>query len=89
MDDPYPEISKEKQEKVLQIVSSSFYKELVKYGINSSDIISVSMNLLDYATDKKDDVKGSHKELHDFKIADVYNNWKSKKELSLDGIKMA
>lgn len=87
MKSEYPDISKQKQEKILQIVSSSFYKELVKYGINSSDIISVSMNLLDYATDKRDD-KAFHKDLYDFKISDIHDNWKSKKELSLDNIKI-
>ena len=87
MENEHPKISKEKQEKILQIVSSSFYKELVKYGINSSDIISVSMNLLDFATDKKDD-DNSNKELYGFKISDVKDNWKSKKELSLNGIKI-
>lgn len=88
MDREYPEISKEKQEKILQIVSSSFYKELVKYGINSSDIVSVSMNLLDYATEKKDESGSIPKELPNFKISDVQDNWESKKELSLNGIKI-
>lgn len=89
MDKEHPEISKEKQEKVLQIVSSSFYKELVKYGINSSDIISVSMNLLDYATEKKDDDNLVVKDLPDFKISDVQNNWESKNELILEDVKIA
>lgn len=87
MNDSYSEINKEKQTKVLKIVSSSFYKELVKYGINSSDIVSVSMNLLDYATENPDS-GDTHKDLHDFKVSNVHNKWKTANELKLDGIKI-
>ena len=67
MDNSYIEIDKLKQQKVLEIVSSSFYKELVKYGIDKSDIVSVSMNLLDYATDSHNGESSNPKELYKFK----------------------
>lgn len=86
MDNSYTEIDKLKQEKVLEIVSSSFYKELVKYGIDKSDIVSVSMNLLDYATDNNNGSSSNPKELYKFKIGDIKDSWKKSNELSLDNV---
>ena len=64
----YPEINKLKQKQMLKIVSSSFYKELVKYGINQSDIVSVSMNLLDFVTESKTTKAVKMDKLFDFSI---------------------
>lgn len=86
MENPYTEIDKLKQQKVLQIVSSSFYKELVKYGIDKSDIVSVSMNLLDYATDNKNGNSTNPKELYEFKIANIKNLWEKTNELCLENV---
>ena len=86
MDNSYTEIDKLKQQKVLEIVSSSFYKELVKYGIDKSDIISVSMNLLDYATDNNNGSPSHPKEIYKLKIEDIKDSWKKTKELTLDNV---
>jgi len=86
MENAYTEIDKLKQQKVLEIVSSSFYKELVKYGIDKSDIVSVSMNLLDYATDNKNGTITNPKELYSFKIDNIADKWEKKGTLSLDNI---
>lgn len=86
MENSYSEIDKLKQQKVLQIVSSSFYKELVKYGVDNSDIVSVSMNLLDYATDNKNGIDKNPKELYKFSISDIADSWESLSELSLDNV---
>jgi len=86
MDNSYTEIDKLKQQKVLEIVSSSFYKELVKYGIDKSDIVSVSMNLLDYATDNNNGSATNPKELYKFKIDDIKDSWKKSKKLSLENV---
>ena len=40
-----------RQEQMLKLVTKSFYKELVNYGIQSRDIVTVSMHLLDHVTD--------------------------------------
>lgn len=83
--DTYPEINKLKQEQVLKIVSSSFYKELVKYGIDNSDIVSVSMNLLDYATEHQHDLK-IDKSHYDFRINAIQNDWENSRSLKLNKI---
>ena len=86
MDNSYTEIDKLKQQKVLEIVSSSFYKELVKYGIDRSDIVSVSMNLLDYATNNNNGSSSSTKSLYKFNIADIQDTWKKSGILTLENI---
>jgi RimJ/RimL family protein N-acetyltransferase len=86
MDNSYAEIDKLKQQKVLEIVSSSFYKELVKYGIDKSDIVSVSMNLLDYATENKNGSSSTPKELYEFKIEDIKDNWNKSRSLILENV---
>ena len=86
MDNSYTEIDKLKQQKVLEIVSSSFYKELVKYGIDKSDIVSVSMNLLDYATENKNGSSSNPKELYKFKINEIKDSWEKSNELSLENV---
>jgi RimJ/RimL family protein N-acetyltransferase len=86
MDESGSEIKKKTQEKLLKIVSSSFYKELIKYGVNSSDIISVSMNLLDYATESTDETKVDLKKIYDFDVKNVQNNWSAKEEIRLDDV---
>ena len=85
MNNPYQEIDKLKQKQMLKIVSSSFYKELVKYGVDNSDIVSVSMNLLDYATVNGDsiDIK---KDYFPFSIHDIQDDWNTKNVLGLSEI---
>ena len=86
MDNTYTEIDKLKQQKVLEIVSSSFYKELVKYGIDKSDIVSVSMNLLDYATNNNNGSSSTPKSLYEFNITDINDSWQKSKKLVLQDV---
>ncbi|MCB9058572.1 MAG: GNAT family N-acetyltransferase [Calditrichae bacterium] len=83
MDNSFQEINKLKQKQMLKIVSSSFYKELVKYGVDNSDIVSVSMNLLDYATDTNGNNLQSKNGYFPFKINDINDSWQQKKELGI------
>jgi len=88
MDNSYTEINKLKQQKVLEIVSSSFYKELVKYGIDRSDIVSVSMNLLDYATNNNNGSSSSTKALYKFSINNIQDSWKKSGILTLENVSL-
>lgn len=83
MDNSTQEINKLKQKQMLKIVSSSFYKELVKYGVDNSDIVSVSMNLLDYATDTIGNTLQNKNGYFPFQIADIADNWLKTRELSI------
>lgn len=82
----YPEINKLKQKQMLKIVSSSFYKELVKYGINQSDIVSVSMNLLDFVTESKTTKAVKMDKLFDFSIEDIHDNWQENNAINLKDV---
>ena len=41
-------LEKTKQEQLLKLVTKSFYNELVKFGINQSEMVSASVYLLDH-----------------------------------------
>ena len=43
-------LMKGRQEQMLKLVARSFYKELSNYGVDSSDIVTVSLHLLDHVT---------------------------------------
>lgn len=70
------EISRQKQKQMLKLVTNSFYKELVNYGVDKSDIISVSVNLLDFVTASKHialNGNGTYRETLDAKA--ISNDW--------------
>ncbi len=78
-----------KQKQLLRVVTSSFYKELVKQGINKSGILTVSMDLIDYVTKKSHNGQLTPKaELYDFDIHQIGNNWDVDKSLSLGAVRL-
>jgi len=80
----YQTIEKQKQNQILKLVTNSFYRELVNYGVDASDIVTVSVNLLDHITNPSDSSandNGYYNEL--FKLTDVKNSWARHKRLSL------
>ena len=87
MDNGLNEINKKKQDQMLKLVTNSFYKELKNYGVDSSDIITVSVNLLDHITDNgKSEEKGSEYYNNFFTINSVVDNWEKKQEISFNGV---
>jgi len=83
----YSDIQKEKQNQILKLVTRSFYKELSSYGVDTADIVKVSVNLLDYVTSSEDDADetgGYYNKL--FSKNAVKNRWAIKKSLILDNI---
>ncbi len=80
----YSELKKEKQKQILKLVTKSFYKELTSYGVDASDIVTVSVNLLDYITDNKESNDNRNAYYNDlFQIQSVENLWGSQKRLKL------
>jgi len=84
------EINRLKQKQMLQIVSSSFYKELMRYGVDKSGIVSVSMNLLDFITEKnKPNLPLNEIDpalYYNFDIKNVGNMWEQKSSLFIDDV---
>ncbi len=83
----YGEIMKNRHHQILKVVSKSFYKELVKFGISTKDLVTVSLNLLDYITteDRSESERQKYYN-HLFKIADVENNWEELKKLQIQNV---
>ncbi len=88
--DNYSELKKEKQKQILKLVTKSFYKELISYGVDASDIVTVSVNLLDYVTDKNEASDNQNLYYNNlFQIQSVTNLWGSKKQLSLGQVSIS
>lgn len=86
MANTFNDIDKEKQKQILRLVTNSFYRELIKYGIDKSDLINISVNLLDYVT-KKETVSNENSLYNKiFKLEDIRNEWQIKKEIGFNGI---
>ncbi len=83
----YSDLQKEKQNQILKLVTRSFYKELSSYGVDTADIVKVSVNLLDYVTSKEDDADekgGFYNKLFSKKA--VHNHWSNQKSLTLGNV---
>jgi len=84
MNHPYNQIDKEKQHQILKLVTNSFFRELVNYGVDASDIITVSVNLLDYVTkaqNKTSNGNGYYNNL--FTVAKIKDDWEMNRRLIL------
>ncbi len=87
MENGVNEVNKKKQEQMLKLVTNSFYKELKNYGVDASDIVTVSVNLLDHITDgKKSEQQGSEYYNDFFTINAVIDKWDINNEISFNGI---
>ncbi len=82
----FDEVNRLKQKQVLKLVSSSFYKELRNYGINKSDIVSVSMNLLDYITEEQNGAIASQDNRYNFNISQIEDHWGKRNCLTLENV---
>ncbi len=83
----YSDLTKEKQNQILKLVTKSFYRELTSYGVETSDIVKVSVNLLDYVTSNKEaeeNANGYYNKL--FSVPAVHNHWGTKKTLSIHNV---
>ena len=83
----YSDLTKEKQNQILKLVTKSFYRELTSYGVETSDIVKVSVNLLDYITISKENKENANEYYNKlFSTATVHNHWGTKKTLSIQSV---
>jgi RimJ/RimL family protein N-acetyltransferase len=89
MEEEFQALSKQKQEQMLKLVTHSFYKELKNYGVDSSDIVTVSVNLLDHITNA-DSINSNGTEYYNnlFKIDDIKDEWEKKGQLSIKDVQI-
>lgn len=77
------------QNQLLKLVAKSFYKELVNYGVESSDIVTVSLHLLDYLTDETSVPESEIQYYNDeFTFKDITDHWKDNEFLKIDTISL-
>lgn len=84
------EVTRKRQEQMLKLVARSFYKELINYGVNSAEVLSVAAHLLDNVLQlggRNIPEKESHNQL--FVIGDVKDMWSTVKRLELGEVSVA
>jgi RimJ/RimL family protein N-acetyltransferase len=85
----YDDIDKQKKDQILKMVTNSFYKELINYGINNSDIVTVSVNLLDHiTTHQKTMTNGNGYYNKIFKVNEVKDDWQNKQQIMFNEVKI-
>ena len=78
-------IEKEKHRQIVKLVTHSFYKELVNYGVDQSDIINVSTQLLDHVLQKKPiENNGAYRD--DFDVSRIDDRWQIEKKIILGDV---
>ncbi len=84
----YDDIKKQKQNQILKLVTHSFYRELLNYGVDTSDIVTVSVNLLDFVTKSQKNQADSNNGYYNdiFTVADIRDNWIQHQTLSLQDV---
>ena len=81
------QIASYQQEQMLKLVTQSFYRELVNYGVDTNDIIKVTNNLLDKIFDEDtnlDESKTYYNKV--FKIKDISDEWQFHEKLKVNDI---
>jgi len=80
-------INKHKQNQMLKLATKSFYNELMKFGIDKGDIVTVSMQLLDYLMQKDgNQVNDNGYYNRDFHIGNINNNWEQQESLTYEDV---
>lgn len=84
---PNDHLLKNRHQQLLSLVAKSFYKELINYGIDSRDVVTVSLNLLDQLTStSKNETEETLYYTKEFLIDDVADQWEEKNCLQLDSV---
>jgi RimJ/RimL family protein N-acetyltransferase len=75
------------QKQMLKVVAKSFYKELIKYGVNEGQVIAVAGHLLDNLM-QKSDLTDNDTEYYNrlFTTNDLQDNWSAGRRLTIQGV---
>jgi RimJ/RimL family protein N-acetyltransferase len=78
------------REQMLRLTSRSFYTELLNYGANTQEILTVAEHLLDNVQNKTGRSNG-HVEYYNrlFTIKDVQNEWAARKSLTIKSVSIS
>lgn len=83
-------LQKQHQQRMLKLVTQSFYKELKKYGFKESDLVTVSLELLDRVTHPELNGNIEHPTYRNqFTIKDIVDRWETHQTLSLAEVQIS
>ena len=86
----YATINNRQQEQMLKLVTKSFYNELINYGINANDIVTVSIHLLDHLMQKDGHLDGSNGFYdQDFTLNSIKDEWNNQKRFIIDDVSIS
>jgi RimJ/RimL family protein N-acetyltransferase len=78
------------REQMLKLISKSFYKELINYGVNTHEILTVTEHLLDSLQSKSEKTNGNAEYYRGlFSIKDVGDEWAAKKRLTMQEVSIS
>lgn len=82
-------VSREHRNRMLELVSRGFYRELINYGVAKQEIMRVASHLLDNLLTQWD-APGRATEYYNrlFTLDDVDDRWVSERRLSVDGVEL-
>lgn len=89
-------LSQQHQQQMLKLVTQSFYRELINYGVEAADIVTVTTNLLDqiYNTSRNIGINSDsiprEKNYYNnlFRIAQVTDHWTNDQELIYEKVSL-
>ena len=87
--DPSP-VVRQHHEQMLKLVAKGFYSELIKYGVNKPEIVTVAGHLLDNLLHQSGQANKEGEYYNAlFRIKDVRDEWNQKKRLTVRQVSLA
>lgn len=78
------------QEQMLKLITKTFYKELIKYGVNENAIIKISCHLLDHLIQKDGNLDENIRYYNrDFTIDSIEDEWSNNRQLTVEDVRIS
>jgi len=82
-------VSDLQQDQMLKIITKSFYRELINYGIHEKDVVTISTYLLDCVMKEKVSSRKSEFYSQLFSIKDISDEWTAARKLTLHEVRIS
>lgn len=81
------QVIEERREKMLKLVTKSFYNELVNYGVRDNEILKIASNLLDNLMAQGHKPRTGIQHYNEvFTVATVKDGWKESRQLAVEHV---
>lgn len=82
-----PQVLQERRKQMLKLVARSFYNELVNYGVNKAEVLSVAGHLLDNVIHKGSPKEnGTESQSRLFTVSDVRDEWAAARRVGVHDV---